>query len=94
MSEEYEEYRGPERRKRDEVLTALQRIDGRLIVLEENQTKFEEKQDTFAKTQVTFQKKINDWELTADIFRRFVIGTTMLLGTLAAAWEWFKEHIR
>lgn len=88
------EYEGPERRRRDEVLEALYKIDERLGVLEETQAKLESNQFTITTNQANLKKKIDDWELTADIFRRFVIGTTMLLGTLAAAWEWVKEHIR
>lgn len=46
------------------------------------------------KNQADIQRKIAEWELGAQWFRKFVMGTVAIVGFAAAAYEWLKEHLR
>lgn len=63
-------------------------------IIREELTPIQRQQAEMRKAQIEIEKKINEWEIGAKLFRMFIIGTVGLVTAGTALWEWMRAHIK
>lgn len=64
------------------------------VIIREELTPIQRRQDEMRKAQIEIEKKIGDWESGARWFRVFIVGTVSLITAGAAVWEWMRTHVK